>query len=406
MSNEPTFLDNYLTYSKGNEVPDIYHKWAGIATLSMAAGRRFWLKFHDDYVLYPHLYVLLIGSAGGRKTTAMSPAKRILRDVGELEICADSITKEALCKEMTDPDFAGVRYVKDPDTKRQIEFRQFSIFATEWVHFIASNPVGMLDFFTTVWDQQVYDARTKNMGNDLIVGPTFPILGCMTPEIMSGQLKSDLISGGFARRCCMVYTDNPGQPVAIPTKTQTQKDARELAVKQAKTIAHSTSFCGAFSWEDDTLPWYVEWYNAEFYKHQSITDDMIKSYYKSRHDIMLKVAMLLALSRGEKLLRIPYLQESINLLEEYEVNLPKVFEGAGRNEQAVIGNRMLTVIRQHKKVTKKQLMRQFFNEANSAELASIIEHLETTDQIVAWKQGDNSPTYLSTKEHFDALKTQ
>ena len=106
-------------------------------------------------------------------------------------ICGDTITKEALCKEMSSESFEGKRSFTDPETKRMVEYTEYAIFANEWVHFISTNPLGMLDFFTAVWDQPFYDGKTKNMGNDFFIGPTLPILGCLTTDIMSAQLKTD-----------------------------------------------------------------------------------------------------------------------------------------------------------------------------------------------------------------------
>tara|TARA_R110000796_G_scaffold71635_2_gene162575 strand:+ start:923 stop:2137 length:1215 start_codon:yes stop_codon:yes gene_type:complete len=404
MPNED-FLTNYFDYATGNEVPDIFHKWAGISALSMCAGRRFWLEFSPDYVLYPHMYILLIAAAGGRKTSAMSPAKSILRDVGEIPICGDTITKEALCKEMSADDYEGIRTFKDPETLRISKFTQTCIFANEWVHFIATNPIGMLDFFTAVWDQPFYDGRTKNMGNDFFVGPTVPILGCLTTDIMTSQLKTDLISGGFIRRCCMIHSDDRGTPVAFPTKSTTQHAARERAVKRAKYVAHSDRFCGKIEWGEGAIPWYDEWYKAQFHEHEKVVNPLLRGYYNARHDLMLKVAMLLSLSDGTKTLEVKILKTAIEYIEGYEKHLPKVFEGAGRNEHAMVATQILERLRTHGKLPKKKLLREMFGHANAAELAGIIEHLTSTDQIVpVGEQG--KPVYLMTREDYEkTLKT-
>lgn len=398
------FLSDYLHYAvEGNEVPEIYHKWAGMAALSMCAGRRFWLKATPEYILYPNLYILLVGGAGGRKSSAMNVAKGIVRDVGGIEICATQITKEALAKEMTQEDFLGRKSFVDPDTQRMVEYTEYAVFANEWVHFIAVNPTGMTDFLTEVWDQHVYDAKTKNMGNDLIIGPCIPLLGCMTPSTTTAQLKADIINGGFARRCIFVYSTRGRKAVPFPSKTTDQLAARERVINRGKKISQSTSFCGAFSWNDDALHWYVDWYRSHFASLHEKTDPWTEGYYQSKHDLLLKVALLCEVSGGsDRLLSIKSLEKADALLAETEVHLPKIFEGAGRNELSTVANQILELLRNQESISRKQLLRDLYGQASSAELSSVIEHLTTTDQIVAVQKGDDGPVRYMTKEKYDA----
>ena len=74
---------------------------------------------------------------------------------------------------------------------------------------------------------------------------------------------------------------------------------------------------------------------------------LLRGYYNSRHDLMLKTAMILCLSEASKELTIDKLKEAIKLIEGFEEHLPKVFEGAGRNEQSVVATQILDRLRQH-----------------------------------------------------------
>ena len=38
-------------------------------------------------------------------------------------------------------------------------------------HPAGGNPIGMIDFFTDVWDQEVFRVETKNKGTDIILNP-------------------------------------------------------------------------------------------------------------------------------------------------------------------------------------------------------------------------------------------
>lgn len=401
------FLTNYLDYAVGgNEVPEIYHIWSGMAALSICAGRRFWLRFNDDYILYPNLNILLVGSAGGRKTSAMTVARAVIRAVGGIPQCASIMTKEAIAKEMTPAGFEGRKSFIDPGTKRMKVFTEYAIFANEWVHFISVNPKGMIEFMIETWEQEVYAVGTKNMGNDLIIGPCLPLLGCMTPATSTAQMKADIINGGFARRCIFVYANEDGvEPVARPFKTEAQEKAKLAAINQGKIIAGSDKFCGEFTWGEGTGEWYDKWYVKHWYKIKQNTNPWTQSYYKSRHDLLLKVALLLGISQQEEMkLTIKNLVRADEMLAETEKHLDKIFEDAGRNEQSVVANQIMEQLRNHPNgITRKRLQREMFGQANSQEFASIIEHLRQTDQIVSCKD-PNGPEMFLTKENYDKQK--
>jgi len=401
------YLSNYLHYAvEGNEVPEIYHKWAGLVSLSMCAGRRFWLYMTDEYLLHPNIYVLLVGSAGGRKSSAMSVAKKIIREIDNIPICATQITKEALAREMTDEDFPGRFSFKDPDTKRMNEYTEYAVFANEWVHFIAVNPTGMIDFLTEIWDQQVYDAKTKNMGNDLIIGPCIPILGCMTPSTMNSQMKSDIINGGFARRCVFVYSGRSDKAVPFPYKTTEQLNARQECIKRGRFIARDTSFCGRVDLTPDAKEWFEDWYVRHRKSLATEVNPLTEGYWQSRHDLLLKVALLHQISgSNERKLTLSAIEQAHKDLEETEKHLPKIFEGAGRNEQSHVASQIIELVGTRFRVKKKELMRAMFGQANVQELTQIIEHLKATDQLVEVSTPKGPAEYM-TKENYDELKSK
>lgn len=397
------FLDDYMFHCKGNEVPKIFHKWSGLVALSACAGRRFWLPRGGVYTVYPNIYVLLVGEPGTKKSTAMDIALSYIDEVGKIPVCADRISKEALAKELSAEDSPARKTFIDPDTKKMTEYNITVIFADEWSNFIGIDPVGMIEFFTTVYGRGKYEVKTKNKGNDIIKGPCFPLIGGMTPSTTDGLFKQNIISGGFTRRAFMVFAHPSKTAVAHPFVANDQEEAWLRCINRGKEI--STKMCGAFSWTDDAHKWFEEWYTK--HKQTSIkeTKHYRQSWSNSKHDQALKLAMLLQLGKSNKLLiTVENLERALKLIEEVEANLDTVFEGAGRNEQSSVANKIIMLIRTQGYISKKKLFRDMYSDATRAELVEIVTHLTETDQIKQLQSQKLKQNVYCSPEYYEKHK--
>ena len=89
----PSFLEDYFQYVEHTEPPKIFHLWSALAGISALAGRNIWWK-NGPMVIYPNIYVLLIGSPGTRKSTAIKIFKRLMKKTGYNTFSADRSTKQ------------------------------------------------------------------------------------------------------------------------------------------------------------------------------------------------------------------------------------------------------------------------------------------------------------------------
>ena len=367
-----SFLKDYAIYTSGNEAPKVFHFWSGMMALSSIISRRvcFRLGYFD---IHPNLYVVLVGTPGTKKTTAMSISKEIIRDVGEIPYSAECITKQALCKEMAEQ---CVKTYSDK-TGEIVTYTPYSIFATELSHFLGMGTAKeMIDFLTTIYDERFYTTKTKNKGNDIIVGPYITMLACTTPDWIRGWMREDVITGGFSRRALFVYYNGVRERIPIPEVSQEMLDARSRCIKWGKSLANVQ---GYFDITPEALDFYKAWY-----KQLEIPQDFTGGYYESKHVQMLKSAMLIALSESRDLiLRIEHIQLALAQLEVVEANMRKVFEGVGRNELNAIASKILEIVEASGgHLPEKQLNLMMYREANAEELSKVMIHLRTTERIV------------------------
>ena len=367
------FLANWRTFTAGTEAPEAYYLWSGITALSSIMGRRVWLPY-GRFVFYPNIYTVLLGPAGNGKTTALAVAKNLIRELS-VPFSAECQTKESLVKEWVEYErtfeVAGKKHIYTP----------LGIFITELSHFLGPNSGHMIDFLTTVFDQDVYDAKTKNKGNDLILGPSITMLACTTPEWVTSYLKTDIISGGFTRRAIFINEFEGKNRIAFPESSVPQKEAAVAFTKYARELQ---DVAGEFRWTDDAKAFFTKWYET----YVLPTDPTIRSYHRTKHTQVMKVAMLVSLAESKELvLTRDHLEITIALFAGIETNLAKVFQGMGRNELNTVGTRILDIIRSNGgSISEKELLRVTSRDASTQEQFSVIGHLEKTDQIVRLKQ--------------------
>lgn len=378
------FIANFLTYAEGCETPELYDLWSALTTLSSVVSRRVWIS-QGYYTIYPNLYVVLVGAPGGRKTTAMNMTKDMLRELGTVPFAATCMTKEALCRYMATQ---CAKQFQLPSMATPKTYTPITLCLTELSHFLGANSAHMIDFLTTIYDQEVYDAKTKNKGDDIIPGPYLTVLACTTPSNITRYLKEDVISGGFSRRALFAFELDEGEPIAFPVVTTEAAQAWKDCVEWAKQL---DSVMGEFRWDAPATIWYKKWYDDLFLSMKTRTDFMTRGYYKSKHIQLLKVAMLVALSTSlELVVTKDHLMVSLEMLEKLEKNLPKVFEGMGRNVLAPVAMKLVELLEMAgQPVREKVVLNELFRDADTKEIYGIIAHLQSTGKIIMLEEKDS-----------------
>lgn len=374
-----SFLDNYKVYSSGNEAPPIYHTWAGISALSSLVSRRVWLS-QGQFTVYPNLYVLFVGNPGNGKSTAMKIARRLVRKFGKTSpVAPASITREALTKDLGDPE--GDHRLSFKYRAEDLEYCHVSIFANELVTLLGTSPLHMIEFLTDIWDEEEeFKVKTKNKGSDSIPRPNVTLLGCMTPDTTNNLLKENIISGGFARRCIFVYADRRGDPIPRPQTTPEQREAEAACIKWGQKLAVLN---GEFVWTDDAIELFDSWYVENYELVQENTDLLLNGYYTTKNMLVLKVAMMLSLSKTLDLtLHAEQIQQAIDLLGKTEKHLSRVFEGTGRNPEAGIAAKIMSLVTSRREAVKrKEVTAEMFKHGTLSEINEAIQHLVTANKI-------------------------
>lgn len=339
-----SFIRDYLIYADGDEVPKMFHLWGAYVCLSAAIGRKVW-KAWGDNAIYPNLYVMYVGDAGNGKSWAMGKVKRVLTAVpGMTEQFSSSIeTPQALIRRMVGDDSKtppvqglGKFPVKWPDGVTR-DSHHAIIMASEFINYISLQDKEWVNVLNDIYDTDNYHYHTLAQGAMInVTGPYITMLGALTTEVSNDLQKQRIVATGFARRTLFQYGERQWHaPVSEPTFTPEQAKAKARAIERLRELRQ---LGGEFQWADESVAkWWTKWYE-DHTRSVPKKSPQVKSWFSSKPVQVLKLAMLTSLADSSDLkIREIDLQIAIEQLGNLELDLHKVFGGAGRNELASIG---------------------------------------------------------------------
>jgi len=132
------WLSAYGEYTTESESPDAYHLWTGLSILASATRRNLWLN-QGIYLLFPNLYVILVGPPGVAKSTTIRMGRNILLGADDVVFGPDSITREELIRVMA----------KSGEKDKQ---SAITIHSSELSSLIEPSGVKMIQFLTDIFD--------------------------------------------------------------------------------------------------------------------------------------------------------------------------------------------------------------------------------------------------------------
>lgn len=371
----------------------MFHVWGAFVCASAAVARRVWLPFGDT-AIYPNLYCMFVGDAGNGKSHALNKAKRLMSEL-EFPMSYSVETPEGLLKFMDgDP-------TQNPPIQSPVSFPTkwpdgvirdvypMTIVANEFIDFISKNPSGWTSMLNNIYDEDSYNYRTKNQGENTLVGPYMVLLGALPTDVSFDLQKIKIITTGFARRTIFQFGERQwNNPHAIPSGGPEVKEAKRKSLEHLKRITQAK---GEFFWSQDTQDWWKKWYDnhTESVPYKPPT---VKSWFTNKPTQVQKLAMLYSLFESNELVVTPaHFESAIHFLEIMEGDLHKVFGGVGRNELAALAVNIQSALEVAKGPwTRKYLQSTYYSSfKNTEEVNSVVQQLIDTGVIVEKTFGIN-----------------
>ncbi len=367
------------------ESPEAFVAWTGLFVLAAALRRK--VNIPADGILGgwscpPHLYVMLVGPPGIRKTTAMEKFGIPLLEsvVPELTQGPTFVTKEALLSQLHTADQNAIYMT-----------------VTEFGDIMQKNGPEMYDFFTSMFDgKKKVESRTQSRGIEFTERPCINMLAATTPQWISSNMPVSAIGGGFASRVIFVYSDKLSQ------KRMYYRDLDFDALnKLQEDLVHDLNHIalnleGEFSLSEEAFEFMENWYQNV---HPEIAPDpKLAGYWQRKPTHIHKVAMLHSVATKDELILTPAdFEFAIWALGTTEANLVKVFSGVGQNEYTYSMKDIAVYVQDKKKVSQAELLQVFNAAAAPAMLMQLIQGCLMMEEF-QMATNDKGQTYYFTEE--------
>jgi hypothetical protein len=284
--NETTnFIALYEYHVGKTEVPVLFHRWSAISLLAACMGNNVWLEKFPGVKLYPNLYVLLIGESASGKGIAIDVATDFAEQEPEIinpfrvsGTKRGNIELLAQPKRFPDPWYHGTRmYMIAPELVNNVGSGPL---ADDWVRW-------MTDMFTI---KGTYTDTTGMYGVKQLKDPLINWLAGSTEGWMRKSISEDAITGGFFARTVVVpgeidYAYRIHKP-SIPA------DFAEIKEHLRHRVYYACRAYGRMVLSPEAEVIDASWYN----NRPAPSEESLSAIWKRQHDIVLKVAMVLALS--------------------------------------------------------------------------------------------------------------
>ena len=393
------WLDKLLQQHVELESPTSFWLWGGMAAISAVLKDNVWLH-RQIHNLYPNIYVMFHAESGLKKGPPISMAKQLVRGVGNTRIISGRSSIQGILKEL------GTAQTQ-PGGKVNAKSTAF-ICSSELTSSIVEDKVAT-DILTDLYDRQYNIGEWRSllkMESFNLKDPTITSLTA-TNEAHSTDFfgKKDIHGGYFARtfvvseskrnraNSLLVPLTNPPQYTELieylkelgklsgPFKALASKEETE-----EYSIPHIDVATGETNYFNEAGMVYQNWYDnfTDTIQSQELKDDT--GTLNRFGDSVLKVAMLLSLSRSPELyIDEDSMTQAIVHCEKLIGNVRQMTHGKkGLSDAAAIKSAIITEIlgRESHQISRAMLLKRMWAHYRDAlELDEIMQSFDAAGMI-------------------------
>jgi len=373
---EKDFFTAYLDFVdlKSTESPAIYHRWVCASVIGAMMGRQVFLPFGHGKI-YPNQYIMLMGSPATKKGTAMKVGERFLRATGYDRFSADKNSKEQFLKGMKQFDGDNENGMQDLEVLVLDAPAECYLYAEEFVDFIGQGDTGFMMMLTKLWDNPSEYKHPKITGKDVLVTkPTISVLGASTATTFALSFPPEAVGTGFMSRMLLIYAEPTNQRIAWPgVPDQIQKAVLVERMKEMRKLK------GEMRKTKDFHEIAGEIYRKMIY----IPDERFAYYMERRHQHLLKLSIVLAVSDLSMILSSKHIIRANTMLVAAENKMPRALGEFGASKYSAVNNMILEFLgRKHLPQTATDIWKEVHKELGKmSELADVLNNLTKAEKI-------------------------
>ncbi len=334
--------------------------------------------------IFPNMYIVLVGPSGRcKKGTAMNMARDLLTGLSTVKITADSVTREAVIKNMMDAESSFT----DPDGLMKSSVgglcihSSLTVFSDELSVFLGQNDIKFLSNLTDWYDcKEVWKYDTRGRGEEEVKGVCINLLGGTAPDWFRSILPEEAIGGGFTSRIFFIVEERKRKTVPNHQPTRREKELREYLREDLERI---NKIKGYYEFTEEACEKYEEWYidqdrridNGDFPVH----DSRFAGYCDRRATHIKKLCMVFAASRSDNMvIDSTDFDRALEVMIKAEVKMPKAFSGLGDSDYAKTTETLIKFFQRFPGQTIKRdtILTQFYRDMDMSTWVIIRDQLE------------------------------
>ena len=382
-----SYIDLYREYTKESEAPAFYHLWSSLSSLAAFIGRDCWIE-HGYFPVYPNLYLMLIGSPGTRKSTAIKLSKKIIVEAGYENIAAEKTSKEKFLfdlaaqndhslldegdgrKGRNGVDVLEMNLWGDDDWATKPPANTY-IAADEFNDFIGSGNMEFISLLGNLWDfNGVFKHRVKNGKSIAIPNPTINLFGGNTPTGFATCFPPETLGQGFLSRLLLIYGEPTGVKITFPKPPSPSATATLIDY----LVRIKTTVVGQLIMDSE-----AETLLDQIYKQFSPIDDpRFSSYSNRRFTHLLKLCILCAASRISKVIQREDVLFANTILAHTESMMPKALGEFGKGKHSDVVHTIVQILEDaNRPLSVKEIFGAVFQDVdNPMQVSTMLQNLE------------------------------
>ena len=290
LSETVNFFRLYRHICGESEVPEIYNFWAAVSLIAATVEDRVWYQKFKHEMIFPNLYIMLVGPSGLGKGTAISHAVRMVECAINVNKFRGKVTSAHLIDHLGKPtvDEWGMKTIAKP---------KLWLIMDELQNDVSSNPKMVEEFIylmTELYTASNYKIQTgtRTHGEVNIERPILNWLAGTNEDDLREILNMRLLKNGFSARICFAFGDYDFEKriPRIKYPVDYEEVFRHLCLR-LWMLQHTT---GQFMITEIAEAEIDKWYMTR----PSPDEELLYSSWKRQHDLFLKFAMVLCLADG------------------------------------------------------------------------------------------------------------
>lgn len=388
------FFDLYFKYIEETECPLFYHRWCALSGIGAILGRNYFFQ-HGHFTVNPNMYVMLIGSPGTRKSTAIKIMKSLLVESGYDNISADKTTKEKFLLDLHEQAESDTDSILDTNLwgngKSQFSNlppAEMYIAADEFNDFIGNGNIEFISLLGSLWDYSgVYENKIKNGKSVYINNPTISILSGNTPTGFALAFPVEILGQGFFSRLLLIYGESTGRRITFP-----KAPPPELKIELLSKLTEIKTKCmGPVS----LTPIAEKLLDKIYTTNEGLDDVRFESYSNRRFTHLLKLCLLHGAARASTIINEDDVIYANTVLTHTEHLMPKALGQFGKSRHSDVIHKIMSMLEKATApVNPKDIITAIHSDVDNISVAvDLIKGLHTADKIMLINGG-----YLAKKK--------